>query len=109
MSKVYDIITEKVIQVLEKGDVPWLRPWAGGQPPTNLVSKKQYRGINVFLLACAGFSSPYWVSYKQAKQLGGNVKKGEKSTLVVIWKQLTDEDTDKETGEVKTKTIPLLR
>ena len=104
---VYQIVTDRVIELLESGVVPWHKPWAAGsQEPMNLVSQKAYRGVNVWLLACSGYSSPYWVSYKQAQELGGNVKKGEKSTLVVFWKQLKVADKENP-GE--TKTIPMLR
>jgi antirestriction protein ArdC len=103
---VYQIVTDRVISLLESGTVPWRKPWAGGdQFPMNLASGKAYRGVNVWLLSCAGFSSPYWVSYKQAQDRGGSVRKGEKSSLAVFWKRL--ETTDKATGEKKT--IPMLR
>lgn len=110
---VYEIVTDQVIELLEKGTVPWQKPWHGGKMmlPKNLVSKKGYRGINVFLLsvtaASMGYQSPYWLSYKQAQTCGGNVKQGEKSTLVVFWKLL---DVEKEeVGETKKDMIPLLR
>src|SRR4029077_507999 len=79
---VYQIVTDRVISLLEAGTVPWRKPWAGGdyQFPRNLASGKAYRGVNVWLLSCAGYGSPYWVSYKQAKERGGNVRKGEKSS-----------------------------
>ena len=105
-NKVYEIVTEQIINKLEQGTVPWHQPWIGGQEPMNLISKKPYRGINSFLLACAGYVSPYWVSYKQAQDLGGNVKKGEKSTLVVFWKPINVKTNDEEITE---KTIPFLR
>ena len=73
--------------------------------PRNLVSNKEYRGINVFLLGCQEFSSPYWVTYKQATDRGGHVKHGEKSSVCVFWK-LLDKDSDSETVAGK---IPLLR
>lgn len=104
---VYQIVTDRVISLLEAGTVPWRKPWAGGeyQFPMNLASGKAYRGVNVWLLSCAGFGSPYWVSFKQARDRGGNVRKGEKSSLAVFWKRL-DVD-DKVTGE--RKFVPLLR
>jgi len=95
MSKVYEIITNKIIEELEKGTVPWQRPWVGGAS-MNLVSKKPYRGINVWLTAASGYSSPYWVTYKQATDLGGNVKKGEKGTMVVFFKVYTKEQEEGE-------------
>jgi antirestriction protein ArdC len=51
---VYDIVTERILSELEKGEIPWRKPWRT-LPPANLVSKKPYRGINVFLLALAGY------------------------------------------------------
>ena len=83
---VYSIITERIIERLERGTVPWHRPWQGGGLPLNAVSKKAYRGINVWMLASAGYVSPFWMSFKQAQQLGGCVRKGEKSLPVVFWK-----------------------
>ena len=106
-NKVYEIITEKVLERLKQGEIPWHQPWVGGYPK-NLVSKKEYRGINTFLLGCQKYSSPYWVSFKQAKELGGSVKAGEKSTMVVFWKQLPVTE-QKEDGEVTEKSIPFLR
>jgi len=107
-NKVYEIITAKILEELEKGEIPWHRPWTGGGYPKNLVTKKEYRGINVFLLACQKYSSPYWLSYKQAQDLGGTVKKGEQSTMVVFWKQIAMEDKNNQ-GETVKKTIPFLR
>ena len=102
---VYEIITEQIIEKLNKGEIPWHKPWVGADAPKNLVSKKEYRGINPFLLGCQRYSSPYWLSYKQCQNLGGHVRKGEKSTIVVFWKQvkIKDKDTDDD------KTIPMLR
>lgn len=107
-NKVYEIITEKIIEQLEQGTVPWHKPWIS-EYPKNLISKKEYRGINVFLLGASKYSSPYWLSYKQAKQLGGNVKKGEKSTIVVFWKQIKVKDKNPDNTEETKKTIPFLR
>ena len=91
--KIYQEVTDRIIAKLEEGTVPWQKPWTskdGGfiTAPRNLVSKKSYRGINVLMLATAGFSSPWWMTYKQASELGGNVKKGERSSIVVFSKKL---------------------
>ena len=103
---VYEQITDRIISMLEKGTVPWQKPWkvATGLP-RNLISKKPYRGINIFLLHAMSYESPYWVTFRQAQELGGTVRKGEKACPVVFWKQLEVED--KKTGEVEK--IPLLR
>ena len=73
---VYEIITDRIIDLLEQGEIPWRQPWVGaGNHPKNLLTKKPYRGINVFLLSSMAYSSPFWLTYKQAKTLGGNVSK----------------------------------
>lgn len=99
-SQVYQIITDQIISKLEAGIIPWQRPWCGGQPATNLVSKKPYRGINVFILACSGFTSPYWLTFRQAKALGGHVRKGEKSTIITFW-SLKEKVDPKDSGDAE--------
>lgn len=103
---VYEQITERIITLLVQGTVPWQKPWkARTGLPRNLVSKKPYRGINVFLLLAMSYESPFWLTFRQALQLGGSVRKCEKSCPVVFWKQTTIED--RESGEPQK--IPLLR
>jgi len=107
-ARIYEMITERIITLLEQGAVPWRKPWSGGNCsdlPMNLVSKREYRGINVFLLLCMGYSSRYWLSFKQAQERGGHVRKGEKGTPVIFWKCY--EAKDRETGEKKD--VPVLR
>jgi antirestriction protein ArdC len=88
----YQAITDRVIEALEAGHVPWHRPWRSvrGQLPTSLQTGRAYRGINVWLLSLEsmrqGYTSPYWITFKQAKERGGNVRRGEKGTQVVLWK-----------------------
>jgi antirestriction protein ArdC len=74
-----------------------------------LISKKPYRGLNVFLLATQGYGSPYWLTFDQAKQLGAHVRQGEKSTLVSFWKFNEYAKENRETGETENKTSALLR
>ena len=112
MSKAYEVITDRVIEKLEAGTVPWCKPWHGSAGmPKNLVSKKQYRGINVFMLHCLAYESPYFVTYNQAKKLGGYVRQGEKGCPVVFWKlfDVDEETTEKGKKGFKTKQIPILR
>jgi len=82
----YEIVTERIIGLLEQGVVPWRRPWSAAGAPRNLVSKKQYRGVNFFLLSATKYISPYWLTLKQANELGGSVRKGEQSQIVVFWR-----------------------
>jgi len=90
MSSVYQIITDRIIESLEKGVIPWINPYTGKQHQ-NYVSKHEYNGVNALLLNAIsfdrGYSSPYWVTYKQAKEKGWNVKKGAKSAMVTFWKE----------------------
>jgi len=112
---VYDIITTRIMELLDKGIVPWHRPWRGGRAgkPKNLASGKDYRGVNTFLLHCAsmaaGYDSPYWLTFKQAKERGGNVRKGEHGMPVVFWNWVEKEKTDSQTGATTTEEIPFLR
>ena len=96
----YERITERIVGLLEQGTVPWHKPWhVTTGLPRNLVSKKPYRGINVFLLMAMSYESPHWLTFRQSVQLGGNVKKGEKSCPVVFWEPM--EVTDQKSGEVE--------
>jgi antirestriction protein ArdC len=105
---VYQIITDRIIALLEAGAVPWRKPWKGGGPPQNLISRKTYRGINVFLLNSARFASPFWLSFKQVQSIGTMVRKGEHAFPVVFWK-LCDVEGDGMEREEKQKRAPLLR
>jgi len=82
---VYEVITNRIIERIEsEGVLPWRKPWIGGLPK-NLISGKDYRGSNVWMLNMMPHSSPYWLTYKQAQTLGGNVRKGESGTPVTFW------------------------
>ena len=109
---IYSEITKQIMAMLEQGVVPWRSPILGRTTaghPKNLESRKPYRGVNVFLLAftayAKGYGSSYWLTFNQARERGANVRRGEKSSMVVFWKQY--ETTDRETGEAKK--VPLLR
>jgi antirestriction protein ArdC len=86
---IYEAITERFIEQLKHGTVPWQKPWLSAQ---NIVSRRPYRGINALLLGSASFESPFWVSFKQALDLGGHVRKGERSTPVIYYKFLEKRD-----------------
>ena len=104
---VYEIITNQILAELEKGQVPWRKPWRT-PPPVNLITKKPYRGINVFLLGFAGYGSQFWLTFNQAKQLGGNVRKGEHGTKIIFWKCKTRE-TESADGEIEERKSAFLR
>ncbi len=110
---VYTIVTEKIINLLGQGVVPWRRPWTSTGLQRNLVSKNPYRGINHFLLSASKYLLPFWLTMRQANELGGHVRKGEESTIVVFWKvenaKQSAEDLDNEETDDKTRRRFLLR
>ena len=111
----YAIVTEKIINLLEQGIVPWRRPWSATGLPCNLVSKKPYRGVNLLLLSATKYISPLWLTMKQANELGGSVRKGERSQIVVFWKvdQMakveTETDPEKDAADEKSRQRFVLR
>ena len=109
--KIYDLITDRIIALLEAGVIPWRKPWdAAGGAPRNLTSGKAYRGVNAMLLANLGFSSPWFATFRQVKSLGGSVKRGAHGFPVVFWKfreDAAEPDGENETG--RRDRVPLLR
>lgn len=86
-SDVYQIVTDKIIELLEKGVTPWRKPWNAANNairPQNYKSKHQYKGINFFILA-ACFENPFFLTFKQISEMGGKVIKGEKATQIFHW------------------------
>lgn len=97
MPSVYEVITNRIIKQLEAGTAPWQKPWkARGKHglPRNLVTQREYRGINVWILLSSGYSSPYWLTFRQARELDGHVRQGESGFPVVYWKFGTREVQD---------------
>jgi len=106
---VYADVTNRMIEALELGQIPWQKPWTGGIRPMNYVSGKAYRGINLWITMAMPYESPYWLTYKQAKKLGGNVIKGEKGTKITYWNIFRKTIEDKESGEKKKKAFFFLK
>lgn len=105
-ANVYEMVTERIIAELEKGVIPWKKPWTGVRSGAfNRISKKPYSIINQILLKHAG----EYATFKQWSELGGHIRKGEKSEMVVFWKIFEKEETNEETGEKEVKKIPMLR
>lgn len=109
----YKAITDTILALLDKGVKPWERPWekVKGEVdfamPHNVVTGRPYRGINVVMLWLQDYPTQQWLSFKQAKDLHGNVRKGEKATLVYFFKIL--ELLDEKKGEDGVVKVPLLR
>lgn len=102
-NKVYEIVTEKILEAIENNIVPWQASWKVHGKDRNPVSGTEYRGINTLLLALSRmtnkFSTHYWYTFKQVTSLKGKVKKGSKSTLITFYnikEKKQDRWTDKE-------------
>ena len=109
--KVHKIIAQQFIDMIEGGmvDGTWTAPWDkfASNIPMNFTSKREYNGINIFLLWAAKHASPFWGTYKQWKEAGAQVKKGEKGTMIVFWKIL--ESKKKFDNDGNPETFPMLR
>lgn len=96
--------TDLVISMLESGEtMPWTKPWTSANGHSNAINKKAYSGINTFILMLAAhkneFSSPYWATYNQIKEQGGQVKKGSKGTTITFFKPLEVADDNAKDGK----------
>lgn len=105
----HEAITQRFIDCLEKGEIPWHKPWTTSTTrPQNFTSKRTYNGLlNIMLLNMAGYSSPYWLTYKKCKAMGGNVRKGEKGSIVSFWTMFDSKTEFHRSG--KAKQIPFLK
>ncbi|MDR1658877.1 MAG: ssDNA-binding domain-containing protein [Desulfovibrio sp.] len=97
---IYAEITDRIVRELEKGIVPWKKPWKSGcGRPKNLLTGKEYNGVNFWLLQIMPYISPYWLTWKQAEKMGGTVKPRQKPCPIVFWKRYLKED--RETGDAE--------
>jgi len=107
----HEEVTNRIIEAIEAGTEGWSKCWQSTMPK-NGITGRPYNGINVLLLWLAadkaGFQSSDWMTFKQARQAGGMVRKGEKGTTVVFYKSLSVTEKD-DSGEEIRKEIPLLR
>jgi antirestriction protein ArdC len=108
MPSVYEITTERIIKQLESGVAPWRKPWTC-QTPANMLTQKEYRGLNIFTLASQGFPSRFWLTYNQATKLGGRIRRGEKSSPVIFWNICDEQETTAQDGAKATSRPFLLR
>lgn len=109
---IYEHVNERILASLERGVAPWRKPWTVYRA-CNAISGKAYRGINLFLLPHELYSDHRWLTFNQAKSSGGNVRKGEKSSMIVFWSSQRVRKTESETGEpvmvTEQFTVPLLK
>lgn len=111
---IYTMVNERILDALNRGVVPWRQPWKSSNPfaHRNAMTGHPYRGVNVFLLTLTRlakeYASPRWLTFYQARELGGTVKRGEKGTPVIFWKVLEHAEEDANGQEVIVKT-PMLK
>src|SRR5437016_1245051 len=107
-------VSARIIAELEGGAAPWVKPWSatpGANTPCNAVSNRPYSGCNVVLLwmaQAAGYRTPRFLTFKQALELGGNVRKGEHGTKVYFVKQLQVQDKSADDNSA-TRLFPMMR
>lgn len=115
---IYTRITNQIVAELEQGVRPWMKPWdaahvAGPVSRPLRGNGVPYAGINVLMLWVAamekGYAAPIWMTFRQAKELGAHVKKGEKGNLVVYANTITRTETDETTGDEETREIPFMK
>jgi antirestriction protein ArdC len=109
----YAEVTERILAELEAGAAPWIKPWSanpGANVPCNAVSGRPYSGCNVILLwmaQAAGYRTPRYLTFKQASELGGHVRKGERGCRVYFVKKL--EVREDANNEASTRLVPMMR
>jgi len=98
---VFTIVNNRIIEQLEKGTLPWRKPWKSAGPPRNLITGRSYRGLNILLLASLGYTNNLFLTIKQINDLGGRVKKSEHSCPVVFWSQKETPEGEENVKEAK--------
>lgn len=115
---VYARVTDKILADLAAGVRPWMKPWSSQNAEGKIIMPLRangtpYRGINVLMLWGAamleGFTSPRWMTYHQATELGAQVRKGSKGCLVVYANSIKRTETNEKTGEDEEKEIPFMK
>lgn len=105
---VYALITNRIIELLERGTIPWKQPWSHQEMPRNMLSKRKYRGINFWLLLSLHYEQNLFLTWDQIKTIGASVKKDEKGHVVVFWKNVKKQPQELD-EKGNPKQIPMLR
>ena len=113
----YSDVTSRILAELESGAAPWIKPWSatpGLNHPHNAATSRPYSGCNVVLLWMTaqrhGYSTPRYLTFNQAQELGGSVRKGEHGTKVYFVKQLQVRDrSEPEGSDEATRMVPMMK
>jgi antirestriction protein ArdC len=117
-SDIYQRVTDQIVASLETGIRPWMKPWSGEHAAGRITRPLRgngipYQGINILMLWGAamekGYSAPIWMTFKQALELGGAVRKGERGSLVVYASTFSRTEANESTGEESARDIPFLK
>lgn len=117
-SDVYERITTRIVAELEQGVRPWLKPWSAEHAAGRITRPLRaggipYQGINVLMLwaeaVAKGYAAPIWMTFRQAQELGGFVRKGEHGSLVVYADRIRRTEVNEETGEEAEHEVPFLK
>lgn len=106
--KAYEVVVDRILGLLEAGTVPWQRPWDPAVGLPRNIRGSAYRGVNLLVLGSQGYESPLWLTVRQANQLGGHIRRGERGTPVVFWKW-TPPTSDSEREHPRRQQAPLVR
>jgi antirestriction protein ArdC len=115
---VYQRITDRIVAELEQGVRPWLKPWNAEHAAGRITRPLRfngipYQGINIIILwgeaMAKGYAAPIWMTFKQAKELGGHVRKGESGSLVVYADRIRRTEIDENTGDEQEREIPFMK
>lgn len=113
----YQIVTDKIVADLEQGELTWIKPWNSSHLDGRVIrplryNGQPYSGINVLMLWAAaveaGFASPHWMTFRQAQEIGGHVRKGERGSLVVYANTITRTEHG-EDGQDEERSIPFMK
>lgn len=106
---IYETVTNRIVEALAQGVVPWRKPWRGkDKMPCNAISKRPYHGVNLLLLSLTSFSDHRWLTIRQANESGGRIRRGERASIAVFWKHL-EVGNEEDAQDGQRRRIPLLR
>lgn len=101
----YLAVTNRIVEAMKRGQIPWHRPWSNDGPPASALTGRSYRGVNKVLLEFTaierGYTSHRWLTYRAAKREGGYVRAGEKGTLVVYYQRYDTPTPGRPSGDIE--------
>lgn len=106
MKDVFQVVTDRILNQLQKGVIPWRRTWSSNGP-ASYQTNKEYQGINALILQDT-YKSPYWLTFRQCQKLGGSIRAGERGSPIVFMDRFVKEET-KADGTIRSRVVPFLK